>query len=91
MIKSRRMRWVGHVAHMEENMNAYRVLVGKPEENRPLGRTLRRWENNIKMGLKEIEWCGMNLRVENPTVISMKSLIHIIGVVLWRYLYAYIE
>jgi hypothetical protein len=43
IIKSRRIRWVGHVARIGEKMNAYRILVGKPEEKRPLGKTKRRW------------------------------------------------
>jgi len=55
-IKSR-MRWVGHVARMWERRGVYRVLVGKPEGKRPLGRPRRRWENNIKMGLREMG-CG---------------------------------
>ena len=48
VIKSRRMRWAGHVARMEERRGVYRVLVGKPEAKRPLGRPRRRWEDNIK-------------------------------------------
>jgi hypothetical protein len=56
MIKSRRMRWAGHVTQMEEKRNACRVLVGKPEQKRPLGRCRHRWENNIKMDLTEIGW-----------------------------------
>jgi hypothetical protein len=51
MIKSRRMRWTGHVALMGEKRNAYRVLVGKPEGKRPVGRLRHRWEDNIKMDL----------------------------------------
>jgi hypothetical protein len=54
MIKSRRMRWVGHVARMGERRSAYRILVGKTEGWRPLGRPRRRWVNNIKMDLREI-------------------------------------
>jgi hypothetical protein len=54
VIKSRRMRWAGHVARMGEGINAYRVLVGRPEGKRPLGRPRRRWEDNIKMDLREI-------------------------------------
>ena len=50
-IKSRRMRWAGHVARMGERKGVYRVLVGKPEGKRPLGRPKRRWEDNIKMDL----------------------------------------
>jgi hypothetical protein len=51
MIKLRRMRWASHVARMGERRGVYRVLVGKPEEKRPLGKTRRRWEDNIKMDL----------------------------------------
>jgi hypothetical protein len=51
MIKSRRMRWVGHVARMVETRNAYRILVGKPEGKRPLERPRRRWVDNIKIDL----------------------------------------
>jgi len=57
VIKSRRMRWAGHVARMGEGRSVYRVLVGKPEERRPLGRPRRRWEDNIRMDLRELE-CG---------------------------------
>jgi hypothetical protein len=56
-IKSMRMRWAGHVARMGEGRNVYRVLVGKPEGKRPLGRPRRRWEDGIKMDLREIG-CG---------------------------------
>jgi hypothetical protein len=52
MMKSRRMRWAGHVARMGETRNAYRILVRKPEGKRPLGRPRRRWVDNIKMDLK---------------------------------------
>ncbi|KAJ4426618.1 hypothetical protein ANN_26416, partial [Periplaneta americana] len=61
-IKSRRLRWAGHVVHMGESRNAYRVLVGKPEGKRPLGRPRRRWED-IKMDLREVgydrEWINL--------------------------------
>jgi hypothetical protein len=57
-IKSRRMRWAGHVARMGEGRNVCRVLVGKPEGKRPLGRPRCRWEYGIKMGLREIGWGG---------------------------------
>ena len=53
-LKSRRLKWAGHVAHMEQFRNAYRVLVGKPESKRPLGRPRRRWGDNIKMDLREV-------------------------------------
>jgi hypothetical protein len=54
VIKSRRMRWAGHVARMGEWRGVYRVLVGRPEGKRPVGRPRRRWEDNIKMDLREI-------------------------------------
>jgi hypothetical protein len=54
VIKSRRMRWAGHVARMGEGRGVYGVLVGKPEGKRPLGGPRRRWEDNIKMDLKEV-------------------------------------
>jgi hypothetical protein len=59
MIKSRRMRWTGHVARMGEKRNAYTIFVGNPEGKRPLGRPRHRWVNNIKMDLREIGWDGM--------------------------------
>jgi hypothetical protein len=57
-IKSRRMRWAGHVAHMGEGRTVYRFLVGKPEGKRPLEKPRRRWEDGIKMDLREIGWGG---------------------------------
>jgi len=54
MVKLRRMRWAGHVARMEEDRGVHRVLVGKPEGKRTLGRTRRRWKDNIKMDLQEV-------------------------------------
>jgi hypothetical protein len=53
MIKSRRMRWAGHLVRKGEKRNAYKVLVGKAEGKRPLGRPGRKWEDNIKMNLRE--------------------------------------
>jgi hypothetical protein len=55
-IKLRRMGWVGHVVHMGEGRNVYRVLVGKPKGKRPLERPRHRWEDGIKMDLREIGW-----------------------------------
>jgi hypothetical protein len=55
IIKSRRMRWAGYVALIEKR-NAYRLLVGKPEGRRPLGRPRRRWVDNIRMDLVEVGW-----------------------------------
>jgi hypothetical protein len=60
VIKSRRMRWAGHVARMGERRGVYKVLVGKPEGKRPLGRPRRRWEDNIKLDLTEIGIDGSN-------------------------------
>jgi hypothetical protein len=57
-IKSRRMRWAGHVARLGAGRNLYRVLVGKPEGKRPPGRPRLRWEDGIKMDLEEIGWGG---------------------------------
>jgi hypothetical protein len=56
VIKSRRMRWAGHVARMGEGRGEYRILVGRTEGRRPLGRSRRRWEDNIKMDLQEVGW-----------------------------------
>jgi hypothetical protein len=55
-IKSRRMRWAGHVARMGEGRKVYRVLVGNPEGKTPLGRPRRRWEDGIRMKLRAIGW-----------------------------------
>jgi hypothetical protein len=60
-VKSRRMRWVGHVARMGEERKVYKVLVGKPEGKRPLGRPRRRWEDEIRMDLREIGLGGCGL------------------------------
>jgi hypothetical protein len=60
MLKSIRMRWAGHVARMGENMNAYKILLGKPVGKRPLGRPRLRLVDNIKMDLREIGWCGLD-------------------------------
>ena len=54
LIKSRRIRWVGHVARMEEGRSAFKILTGKLIGKRPLGRPRRRWEDNIRMDLEEI-------------------------------------
>ena len=63
VIKSRRMRWVGHVERMGEERGVYRVLLVKPEGRRPLGRARRRWVDNIRMDLQEVgcgymDWIG---------------------------------
>ena len=64
VIKSKRMRWAGHVAHMGEDRGAYSFLVGKPEGKSPLGRPRRRWVDNIRMDLQEVgcgyvDWIGL--------------------------------
>jgi hypothetical protein len=59
VIKSRRLRWAGHVARMVARTGLHWVLVGKPERRRLLGRPRRRWEDNIKMDLREVGWVGM--------------------------------
>jgi hypothetical protein len=66
VVKSRRMRWAEHVARMREGRGVYRVLVEKPESKRPLGRTRRRWEDNIKMDFQEVgggcwEWSWLRI------------------------------
>ena len=60
MIKSRRMRWAGHVACMGEKKGVYSVLVGKHEGKRPLGRNRSRWDDNIKMDLQEVLYGNVN-------------------------------
>jgi len=60
VIKSRRMRWEGHVARMGDRRGIFRVLVGEPEGNRSLGRLMHRWEDNIKMDLQEVGCGGMD-------------------------------
>ena len=64
VIKSRRTRWAGHVARMGEERGLYRVLVGKPEGRRPVGRPRRRWLDNIRLDLQEVgcgymDWIGL--------------------------------
>ena len=54
VIKSKRWRWAGHVARMEEGRSAFKIVSGKPTGKRPLGRPRRRWEGNITMDLEEI-------------------------------------
>jgi hypothetical protein len=60
MIKSRRMRWAGHVARMRAKRNECRILVGKPEGRIPLERPRRRWVDNMKIYLREIGWDGID-------------------------------
>jgi hypothetical protein len=60
MIKSRRMRWVVHAAHMGEMKNVYKILVGKFEGKRLLGRVRHRWEDNNRMDVREIGLKGVD-------------------------------
>ena len=53
-LKSTRLRWAVHVAHIEQSRNAHRILIGEPDRNRPLGRPRHRWEDNIKMDSREV-------------------------------------
>jgi hypothetical protein len=61
VIKSRRVRWAGHLARMGKGRGVYRVLVGRPEGKRPVGRPKRRWEDNIKLEFREIRMEGGQL------------------------------
>jgi len=76
VIKSRRMRWTGYVTRMGEEKKMYRVLVGRPEGRRPLGRPRRRWVDNIKMDLQEggcgyMDWIGLTqVRYRWRTLVS---------------------
>jgi hypothetical protein len=82
MIKARRMRWAGHVAHMGEVRGAYNILVGRPEGRRPLERPRRRWEDNIKMnlwktGFWDVDWIHLaqdtdRLRAPVNTVMNLR-------------------
>jgi hypothetical protein len=60
MIKSKRMKWAGHVARMGAKRNAYKILKGKPEGRRPLGRPRHRWVDNIKMDIRQIGSNGLD-------------------------------
>jgi hypothetical protein len=89
VVKSRRMRWAGHVALMGEGRGVHTVLVRKPEGKRPLGRLRHRWEDNIKMDLQEVgggcgdwmelaqyreRWRALVNRVMNPRVPKMRGI-----------------
>jgi hypothetical protein len=81
VIKSRRLRWTGHVARMGERRGAYRALVGKPEERRSLRRPRRRWEDNNKMDLREVGWmhglCFSSSSINRQLIIIYTSRLHI--------------
>jgi len=76
-VKSRRMRFAGHVALMVEGRGVHRVLMVKPEGKRPLGRPRHRWENNIKMGLQEVAGCGdwMELAQDRESLQALVSTV----------------
>ena len=61
VIRSKRLRWVGHVARMDEGRSSFKILTGNRTEKRPLGRPRRRWEDNIRMDLEEIDMRGIGL------------------------------
>jgi hypothetical protein len=77
VIKSRRMRWAGHVARMGEARCAYRILVGRPEGRRPLGRPRRRWEDNIKIDLQEVGW-GMDWIELAKNMDRLRALLNVV-------------
>ena len=58
IVKSRRLRWAGHVTRMGNERRAWKLLVGKPEGKRPVGRPRMRWENNINHNLREVDYTG---------------------------------
>jgi hypothetical protein len=72
MMRSRRMKWAWHVERMGEKRNVYRILVGKPEGKRPLGRPRHRWMDNIKMDLREIGWDLAQERALVNTVMNLR-------------------
>ena len=75
VIKSRRIRWAGHVARMGERRDVYRVLVRKPEGERPLGRDRCRWEDNIKMDFQELGCGGMDWRALVNAVMKCREFL----------------
>jgi hypothetical protein len=82
VIKSRRIRWAGHVACMGDGRHVYRVLVGRPKSKRPVGRPMHRWEDNIKIDLRVIRINGVNWiqlaldRVQWQVFVSMVMNLH---------------
>jgi hypothetical protein len=75
-IKSRGMRWAGHVARMGENWNPYRLLVGMPEGNRLQGRPRRRWVDNIRMDLGEVGWGDVDWIGLAKDIIRWRTLVN---------------
>ena len=61
LYKTRKLRWAGHVARMEESMSAFKILTSKSTQNRPLGRPRRRWEDNIRLNLEDRYHWGIGL------------------------------
>jgi len=87
VVKSRRMRWAGHVARMGEGRDVHRVLIGKPEGKRPLGRPRRRWEDNIKMDFQEVGGsCGdwMELAQDRDSWLALVSAVRNLWVLKMR-------
>jgi hypothetical protein len=78
VIKSRKMRWAGHVTRMGEGRGVYRVLVGKPEGKRPLGRSRRRWEDNIKADLQVLGCGGMDWIELAKDRDSLRALVNVV-------------
>jgi hypothetical protein len=78
VIKSRRMRWAEHVARMGEVRGVYRVLVGKPEGKRTLGRLRRRWEDNIKMDVRETVINGMNWIRLTQNMVQWRAFVNMV-------------
>jgi hypothetical protein len=76
VIKSRKMRWAGHVARMGEGRGVYRVLVGRPEGKRPLERLRRGWEDNIKMDVREIGFDGANWIWVAPDRVQWRAFVN---------------
>jgi len=84
VIKSRRMRWAEHEAHMKKRAEAYRILVEKPEVKRSLGRPTHRWEDYIKMDLQEVGWKGTDCTNTNQTASSCKCGHELLGSIKYR-------
>ena len=76
VIKSKRMRWAGHVTCMEETKGVYRVLVEKPDEKRPLGRPRRGWEDNIKTDLQDVGCGDMDWIEVAQNRVSLQALLN---------------
>jgi hypothetical protein len=76
VIKSRRMRWAGHVARIGAMRNEYKILVGKPEGKRPLGRPRCPWKDNIRIDIREIEWEGVYWMHRAQDRVQWRALVH---------------